>query len=71
MPDHGTIGDMVKLNRIQQAHLDENLCQDHVDYFGMPEGTYTLVRSTDDLGPDDPIECDTCSLSKMRALGVV
>ena len=60
-----------KLSEFNRRYQDSVLCPDHAEYFEMPEGTYTPCRHTDALGPNEPIECEVCSMGAMRRAGVI
>lgn len=60
-----------KLSKVQKTHEGKALCPDHVAYFEMPVGSFDPAARTEDLGPDEPIECEVCSMAAMRKLGVI
>ena len=60
-----------RLNFEQKKYSGSVLCGEHAKYHNMPKGSYELAIPTDELDPDDPIECEICSMAAMRKCGVI
>lgn len=62
-----------KLNCLQQKWQEHTLCENHALVFKMPTGTYhrAIERSFDYPDIDAPVDCDACSESLMRIVGVL
>ncbi len=57
-------------NAARRAEL-QRLCPAHAAALGLSGSSYVQVTPTEDLGPDDEIECERCAVVHLRQLGVL
>lgn len=53
----------------QEKYRGSVLCSDHAEYYEMPKGSCKIIDPSGD--PNEPIQCEVCSMGAMRKCGVI